>query len=325
MAVILGALKYLKLKEVWPHEEYDFTPWLVREENLSALSKEVGLELQFEQAEVPVGPYFADILAKDASGRIVVIENQFGKTDHDHLGKVIAYSATLGASVVIWIAEQFTEQHQRAIEWLNERTTDDLSLFAVQPRAFQIDASNPAIEFHVIERPNDFVKSVAMAIAAGELSEARQLQLEFWTAFKKRLLEKKILASAQTPRPQYWFDVALGRSNIHLSNIANTADNKIGLRVYLGNAIADAAFAQLFLQKEEIEKELGVSLQWNPNPENRDKIIALSKDADLQSKDAWPEYIEWLVDMTAKFRDVFMPRAKALQLGGSLDNAIAAL
>jgi hypothetical protein len=325
MAIVLGDLKYLKLKDVWPHEEYDFTPWLAREENLSTLSKELGLELQFEQIEVPVGPYFADILAKDASGRVVVIENQFGKTDHDHLGKLIAYAATLGASVVIWIAENFTEQHQRAIEWLNERTTDDLSLFAVQPRAFQIDGSNPAIEFHVIERPNDFVKSVAMAIAAGELSDVRRLQLEFWTAFKKRLLEKKVLMSAQTPRPQYWFDVALGRSNIHLSNIANTADNKIGLRVYLGNAIADAALAQLLLQREEIEKELGVALQWDPNPENRDKIIALIKDADLQNKDAWPEYVEWLVDMTAKFRSVFMPRAKALRIDSPPSGAISAI
>lgn len=314
MSVILGSLKYLKLREVWPHEAYDFTKWLAQEENLATLSKELGLELQFEQAEVPVGTYFADILAKDASGRVVVIENQFNKTDHDHLGKLIAYAATLGASVVVWIAEQFTEQHQRAIEWLNEKTTDELSLFAVQPRAFQIDGSKPAIEFHVIERPNDFVKSVNMAIASGELSDVRQLQLQFWKDFKNRLLEKKVLVSAQTPRPQYWFDVALGRSNIHLSNIVNTSDNKIGVRVYMHNSIADAALGQLLSEKETIEKEIGHQLQWNPNPENRDKIIALNKDVDLGNRENWPSYIEWLVDMTGRFRAVFVPRVKVLQL-----------
>ncbi|HWF63614.1 MAG TPA: DUF4268 domain-containing protein [Rhizomicrobium sp.] len=314
MAAVLGFLKYLKLRQVWPHEEQDFTPWLAKEENLAALSKELGLELQLEQIEVPVGPYFADILAKDASGRYVVIENQFNKTNHDHLGKLIAYSATLNASVVIWIAEQFTEEHQRAIEWLNERTVEDLSLFAVQPRVFQIDNSNPAVEFHVIERPNELVKSVAMALASGEVSGTRKTQLEFWTEFKKRLLEKKVLMSAQTPRPQYWFDVALGRSNINISNILNTADGKMGIRIYIHSAIADSALEQLMSQKSAIESEIGHQLQWNPNPSNRDKIIALSRDIDLENRNAWPEYIEWLVDMTAKFRAAFMPRAKALEI-----------
>jgi hypothetical protein len=314
MVAVLGLVKYLKLSQVWPHEERDFTPWLAQEPNLAALSKELGIELQFEQAEVPVGPYFADILAKDPSGRYVVIENQFNKTNHDHLGKLIVYGATLGAATVVWIAEHFTEEHQRAIQWLNERTNDDLSLFAVQPRVFQIDNSNPAVEFHVLERPNELLKSVTMALATADVSESRKLQLEFWTEFRKRLLEKKVLTSTQTPRPQYWFDVALGRANIYLSNILNTDANKMGIRVYMGKAVANQALEQLQQQKEAIESGIGYPLQWNPNPENQDKIIALTRDIDLENRDAWPEYIEWLVDMTQKFRSVFMPRVKALQL-----------
>jgi hypothetical protein len=33
------------------------------------------MDLQLDKVEVPVGPYYADILAKDASGKYVVIEN----------------------------------------------------------------------------------------------------------------------------------------------------------------------------------------------------------------------------------------------------------
>jgi hypothetical protein len=60
------------------------------------------------------------VLAKDVYENYVVIENQFGKTDHDHLGKILTYAATLGATVIVWIAERFTDEHRKTIEWLNE-------------------------------------------------------------------------------------------------------------------------------------------------------------------------------------------------------------
>lgn len=309
----LGKLTYLKLSERWPHEERDFTPWLCEEENLNALAGELGLELQFERAEVPVGPYCADILAKDASGAVVVIENQFHKSNHDHLGKLLTYGATLGASVVIWIAEEFSEEHQKAVEWLNERTNDELALYAVQPELFRIDDSNPAVRFRVIGRPNQTVKNAATT-ARGELSEAQQLQLEFWTQFQNLLLERRIVASAQTPRPQYWFDVPLGRSNIHLSNILSTTDGKLGIRVYLNNRVADRALEQLMVERQALEAEIGSPLVWNPNPDNRDKIIALFRSIEPDNRAAWPEYLDWLANMTGRFRAAFSPRVRKLKL-----------
>jgi hypothetical protein len=243
-----------------------------------------------------------------------VIENQFNKTNHDHLGKLITYGATLGASVVIWIAERFTEEHQRAIEWLNEKTNEELALFAVQLKVFQIDNSKPAVEFYVVERPNELVKSASITKASTEVSENRKLQLEFWSAFRLRLLEKKVLPSARSARPQYWYDVPLGRSHINLSNILNTTDGRVGIRVYIHNPIATAALEQFLAQREAIEAEIGSPLQWNPNPENRDKIISLSRPINLDDRTSWPEIIDWLVDKTAKFRAAFMTRAKNLQI-----------
>ena len=132
--------------------------------------------------------------------------------------------------------------------------------------------------------------------------------------FRDRLLEKKVIPSAQTPRPQYWFDVALGRSNISLSNILDTSASRIGIRVYIGNRIAEAVLAQLENDKEAIEKEIGEKLSWNPTPEKRDKIIGLFRNVDLSNRDAWPEYCDWLVSFVGKFRKAFMPRVKLLKL-----------
>lgn len=316
MAFDLGLLKNLTLREVWAHEEREFTPWLAQEEHLAQLSAAIGLELQLEHVEVPVGPYYADILAKDPSVGFVVIENQFGKTNHDHLGKLLTYAAALGAGAVVWIAEQFTEEHQRSLEWLNDRTTDDLSLYAVQLEVLQIDGSKPAIRFNVLSQPNEVVRAATVAKTSGTITDAQRLQLEFWTMFRNRLIEKKVLPSAQTPRPQYWFDVPLGRSNIFLSNIVDTYAGRIGARVYLRHMVADAALDQLGREKQAIETEIGSPLQWNPNPDKRDKIIGLFRQVDLSDRARWPEYCDWLVETVIKFRKAFMPRVRLLRLDG---------
>ena len=324
MANELGELKIKNLKSVWGHEERDFTPWLAMEPNLAQLSEAIGLDLQLERTEVPVGPYSADLLAKDASGAYVVVENQFGKTDHDHLGKLITYGATLGASVVVWIAETFTDEHRKALEWLNDHTTEELALYAVQLEVLQIDESRPALRFNVVSQPSELARDASIARTAGPLSENQQLQLEFWRQFRDRLIEKKVVTSAQAPRPQYWFDVPLGRTYFSLSNICDTS-GRIGVRVYINNKIAASALPQLEAQKNAIETEIGSPLEWNPHPGNRDKIIGLFRHVDLQKRANWAEYCDWLVETVAKFRKVFMPRVKALTLsdtGPSMNESV---
>lgn len=65
------------------------------------------------------------------------------------------------------------------------------------------------------------------------------------------------IGSLQTPRPQYWFDVALGKSGIHLSNTFNTWENIIGVRVYISNKVADKWLPYFESHKEDIETKIG--------------------------------------------------------------------
>jgi hypothetical protein len=82
----LGKIEKLSIRDQWKNEEYDFTPWLAREENIQLLGDEVNLDLEVGGIEVPIGSYKADIVAKDSNNRVVIIENQLEKTDHKHLG-----------------------------------------------------------------------------------------------------------------------------------------------------------------------------------------------------------------------------------------------
>lgn len=307
----LGEIIQVSVKKLWKHEQYDFTPWLAEDENISRLAEALGLELEVEGTEVAVGPYSADILAKDVgSNRYVVIENQYGKTDHDHLGKLITYASFLDAGSIVWIAEHFTEEHQKALDWMNDHTTEDLAFFAVSLELWQIDRSRPAVRFNVISRPNELVKQAAAKKGAAELSDAKKLQLEFWTAFRDQLLKKNVLKNAQTPRGQYWYDVSIGRSGVTLSNIANTQEGRIGVRLYISHNLADWLLPILEAEREAIEDEVGDPLFWNPNPDNRDKIVVLYRNTNLEDRDSWPENIDWLVERVDRFRKAFGPRVK---------------
>ena len=310
----LGKIHKVDVCRVWKNEATHFTPWLASDDNISELSNAVGIELEVDKVEASVGPYSADILAKDTgTGKYVIIENQLGKTNHDHLGKAITYGSVLDAGTVIWIAKEFTEQHQRALDWLNEYTSDELSFYGVQVEIWQIDDSRPAVRFNVISRPAEIKREDATGKSKTELSDTKKLQFEFWSEFRKKLLSSKIVSSAQKATPKYWFNVPLGKSDIVLSNFVNTWNNHVGVRVYISNKIADWALPQLEAQKEKIENEIGSKLQWNPNPENRDKVIVIKKDVNLQNRDEWDDSITWMVDMVKRFRKAFMPRIKKLR------------
>lgn len=311
--VNLGALKKVNVRSKWSNEALNFTPWLAKPENIVKLGAAIGLELQVESIEVSVGPFAADILAKDVgTGHYVVIENQLEKTDHDHLGKAITYASVLDASAIVWIATEFTEEHQKALDWLNDNTSTDIGFYGVILELWQIDDSKPAIRFNVVSRAHESVRKTAVARATEGLTDVKRMQLEFWIQFREKLIKTKKLPSVQAAHAQYWYDVSLGRTGIGLSNIANTYDNKIGVRVYIGNKIADVALPQLLVMKETIEAEIGHELEWDPNPDNRDKVIMLKRDADLTKRENWDEYLEWLVDMTLRFRKAFSGRVKSL-------------
>ncbi len=148
----------------WRHEAHDFTPWLA--DNLDLLGRELGLALELREREHPVGRYSLDLLLVDAAERVVIVENQFGQTDHDHLGKLLTYCAGTNADVVVWIAETLTPEHVAALEWLNDATIEGVGFFGVELELLRIDGSLPAPHFRVVVQPNDWAKRAKRATTA---------------------------------------------------------------------------------------------------------------------------------------------------------------
>lgn len=53
----LGTLKEVNVRELWEHEQYDFSNWLAREKNIKLIDDEIGLTLINISKEVFVGSY----------------------------------------------------------------------------------------------------------------------------------------------------------------------------------------------------------------------------------------------------------------------------
>ena len=43
----------------------------------------------------------------------------------------MTYGALLDASVVVWIAKVFTEEHRKTLDWINDNSDEHLELFGV--------------------------------------------------------------------------------------------------------------------------------------------------------------------------------------------------
>lgn len=130
----LGKIERVEdLRKIWSNEARDFTVWLARDENLTMLGEAVGIDINLEERESPVGSFSVDLFAtEEGTGRKIIIENQLEDTNHDHLGKIITYAAGKEASVIIWIVKRARDEHRQAVEWLNQHTDENIGFFLLR-------------------------------------------------------------------------------------------------------------------------------------------------------------------------------------------------
>ena len=143
------------IKEIWPKEP-EFSDWLSSEPGVELLAQDLGIEIENARREAKGANFPCDIVGNLVGDEkhIIVIENQFGRTNHDHLAKLLTYAAAHNAMTGIWIAEEAPDDHRQVIDWLNENTPDNISLYLVEVKAYTIGTSDPAPRLDAVCRPN---------------------------------------------------------------------------------------------------------------------------------------------------------------------------
>lgn len=300
----LARLTKLPLRTIWKHEAIHFTQWLALPENLELLSETIGIDLINAQTEVGVGQFNVDILAEDENGHKVVIENQLENTDHDHLGKLITYASGLQAEICIWVVARARQEHEQAINWLNENTTDGANFFLIEVEAWKIGDSLPAPRFNIVAKPNDWAKTVKQSAGTNKITDLKLQQQAFWEQLREYGDQHgKLVRNWRKALPQHWYNIGVGSTRAKLSATVNTRDSVVGMELYIYKE--KELFHELLAKSNDIEAKLGYKLDWQELPERKACRIIITRSGDFSDKAEQMELVQWLVQKADEFTRVF--------------------
>ena len=306
-------LKPVDLREVWPNEADNFTPWLEEPEHLSWLGEALNMKLADAKREVNVGQFRADIMCSNtADDSVVVIENQYGESDHDLLGKVLTYGIGLEARTLVWVAESFTNEHLAVINRLNAMRDENFQFFGVAVKVTEIPNSLYGVQFSVVAKPDDDICSAVInddcsAVINDDWRE------QFFAEFRRHLTANgSQLNRLEWNRnsPDYLgFDI--GRwPEIWLSGWISAPQRQIAANLHMKGSNAVSLFDELKNNRQEIESQFGAGLQWKKSPPwNREGAqVGVYYNTDPTGRSDWPNQFKWLRSNLEKLNEIFGPR-----------------
>lgn len=299
----LGMIQQVELRDIWPNEAKHFTTWLAMPDNLAQLSKAIGVELCEAEVEHSVGSFSLDILAKDADGNTVIIENQLEDTNHDHLGKLITYASGTDASLAVWIVKTARDEHQKAVEWLNEHTDMGIGFVLVEVSAIKINDSLPAALFSVIEAPNDWAKAVK---ATEGMKEGDKLRLSYWQTYTDIAKEHAAFSkrfNVRKPQTWNWTTVSCGDSRYQIELSIASEDKTICATLYIPNN-KDLG-AKVESCRADFEAVMGMEATLVQG-EKASGLRFYRHGCEIRDNQThWPEYISWQLESALALRAKF--------------------
>ena len=304
----LGRLVILteqEVRKIWPREEQHLSQWM--KNNIDILNEALNLQIEIEEVESPIGNFRLDLAGTEATTQNpVVIENQFGDSNHDHLGKLITYSAGREAGILIWVASEFKEPHRNALSWLNEISGQDMLFYGVKLEVFSIDGSKPAPKFTVVVDP----PAGKRPIVSTSIVSPRGLKYrEFWGDFLDHLKTTYPgVTRASAVQPYSWFSTGAGVSGFSVGAAFNGERGfQVELYIDTGNKEQNEnSLDKIKTSEATIHEAIGENLEWQQLADKRGCRVRLVREGTIEdSPEELAEYINWGTGFMAKFKEVF--------------------
>ncbi len=291
------------IREVFPNEEKNFTPWL--EKNLDLLK--MGLK-PYERESIVYDKLRIDLLVQSKIEELVAIENQYNTSDNDHFAKILVYITGSEATIGIWIAEEFKEQHKEVILNLNKKGVYNIYLIKVSAKKIIRDVETPEyiIDFITVIVPDIELREIAKtkrSLIDRPPTEIEMIQLRFW----EHLLEKtKTKTKTFSGRSRSIGNaISTPASLSGTSYVYRVRKNHVAIVLYIDTRdklTNKQIFDDLISYKDEIEEKFGVELIWERKDHAQHSSIEYHiVDVDYKDESKWNELHEEMSDKMVMF------------------------
>jgi hypothetical protein len=312
----LARLENIDLRDVWSDEARDFTPWLLG--NADRLGEILGLDIELEGREHPVGTFSLDLIGRDlTNGCVLIVENQLADTDHRHLGQLLTYAAGTDAATVVWVAPRFRDEHRKALDYLNDRTNDGARFFGVEVSVVRIGDSQPAPIFTLAAKPSEWRARIAATQASAELTERREQYRLYWTRYLETVHSRHPgLTNIRSASTRNWTYVNYLRKGIQIS-LAFLSQSRAICEVYidLGDAERNSGILrELMKHRADVESAVGEPLQWDDVPLKRACRIRVTTAGEVSNESDHGRLIGWMIDHQIRMKDSIKPLVDALPI-----------
>ena len=301
---MIGKITRVPLRDVWKHEALDFTRWL--EENIDILADATGLDLATADREQAAGDFSVDLVAEDAAGNTVVVENQLERSNHDHLGKVLTYLVAFDARTAVWIVSDPRPEHVAAIAWLNESSSAEFFLLKLE--AIQIGDSQPAPLLTKIVGPSEEARRVGRT--KQELAGRHAVRYRFWEGLLSRAAQRTRLHSAISPSSGNWVGTSANLHGLNLNYSVVQHETRITLYIDKDRDTGDLnkeIFRHFASHRGEIEEGFGGPLSWDAAEGRRYCRIQASVSGGYLDEDRWPDIHDAAVDAMIRLEAAVRP------------------
>lgn len=297
----LTRMEPVAVKDIWAHEERNFTPWLA--DHIEFLTDSLALDLEVTGTEVrmPHGRK-ADMVAR-CGEKTAVIENQLGPSDDDHFARLLYYGSCQNAEILIWVATSFKPIHRKNMEWINKAKGVDA--YCVELSTWKVGNAKapmfrPIVPFDVMDpstieafrynrRYRDFYQPLLDRLEAAGFDHTEEPGWDVSPNFR-------------------WFTTPY--EGIHYSVVhADEGDGKTHAFLLLNSSEPDPRLATL---RDAAADSSPDSFVWHTDEESWVSVSTDATDADLENPDGTHT---WMFDKLVLLRETLAPHMANLFAG----------
>ena len=140
--------------------------------------------------------------------------------------------------MLVWIAEDFRDEHRQALDWLNQRTDEDTEFFGVVVEVWRIDGSRPAPHFNMVAAPNEWCREAVRSVRVAKASDKNLRYQVFFQELMDALRERGF-TNARKAQLQSWCLFSAGRAQRVQYGATFAQEKRTRIEVYIDNTDRD--------------------------------------------------------------------------------------